>query len=61
MMVQKKPIRKIINKRFRIDLLERLAVVAANWTPPCNPTLLMEMAVEEFLKKQQRKQKKDEQ
>jgi hypothetical protein len=60
MMVQKKPIRKIINKRFRIDLLERLAVVAANWTPPCNPTLLMEMAVEEFLKKHERK-KKDEQ
>jgi hypothetical protein len=60
MAVKKKPIRKIISKRFRIDLLDRLAVVAANWLPPCNPTLLMEMAVEEFLKKHERK-KKDEQ
>jgi hypothetical protein len=46
-----KPMRRIINKRFRADLLERLAVLAANWQPRTSVTLLMELACEQFLQR----------
>jgi hypothetical protein len=44
-----KPARRVINKRFRADLLDHLGVLAANWKPPTSTTLLMELACAQFL------------
>ncbi|HEY7307872.1 MAG TPA: hypothetical protein VH643_00795 [Gemmataceae bacterium] len=52
--------RRIINKRFRADLLDRLAVLAANWQPRTSVTLLMELACEQFLQRHEHpKREKD--
>jgi hypothetical protein len=51
--------RKTICKRFRIDLLRDLDLLAQQWKPQTSSTRLMELAVEEFIQRQHAAQDKE--